>query len=203
MSEKIKIGKFGKDYNGTIVKVLGIVKRENLLEWAKVNNNDLVAEVEELLKEDNCLEYYSTAVEFDNTDVPVVKGVLGFYPVEYNYSQYWGLDTYTIIENLEVDTEIEFTDPSLKEEFNRFLEAANPYLEMVKKIAAHSEVKEHDFTENEIDAIETYAAEQNDAFEGDISESGWFYLREEEEVVIWVTGDTGFNFQNVSIDEII
>lgn len=103
--------------------------------------------------------------------------------------------------NLNINTQ--FKDPSLKEEFDRFVEAAEPFITMANKIATHSNLKEHDFTENEIDAIETYAAEQNDAFEGDISESGWFYLREEEEVVIWVTGDTGFNFQNVSIDEII
>lgn len=203
MSEKIKIGKLGKDYNGTIVKVLGIMPRDKVVDWFKANDNELASDIEEHLKVDDSEEYYTTAVEFDNPNVPCEKGELYIYPVNYNYKTYWGIDPYTIIENLEVDPEIEFKDLNLKEEFDRFLEAANPYLEMAKKIAAHSDLKEHDFSDDEIDTIETYASEQNDVFEGDISESGWFYLREEEEIVIWVSGDTGFNFQTVSLDEIL
>lgn len=95
-----------------------------------------------------------------------------------------------------------FVDESLKTEFDRFLEAAQPYMEMAQKIANHKDVMEHDFDEEEIEKIDEHVATLNESFEGDISESGWFYLREEEEFVNWVTGDTGFNFTTFTYDEI-
>lgn len=103
---------------------------------------------------------------------------------------------------MEIKKDIVFVDGSLKEEFDRFLEAAQPYIEMAKKIAEHKDVMEHDFDAEEIEKIDQYAESLNEAFTGDISESGWFYLREEEEFVNWVTGDTGFNFTTFTYDDI-
>lgn len=103
---------------------------------------------------------------------------------------------------MEINTNVIFKDESLKTEFDRLIEAAQPYIDMAKRIAEHSDVIEHEFTEEEIERIDAHVENLNESFEGEISESSWFYLRKEKEFVTWVNGDTGFNFTTFTYDEI-
>lgn len=103
---------------------------------------------------------------------------------------------------IKLDTKIEFFDPDLKAEFDRFVEEAEPIIEMAKKIANHQFIQMHDFFDEDIIRIEEYVNSMVNGFEGEVLESGWFYLKEEEDIVYWIKSNTGFIFNTVYYHDI-
>lgn len=91
------------------------------------------------------------------------------------------------------------------EEFKLFFEDGGSFDDVIERLSNYVEDRKLNFTESELSLIEEYNVTRVASYpDGEISNSGWFYIEDLDQIVTWVNSvNFGFCFYTWPLDEII